>query len=218
MSGVAPATGAVRAARGGRSRAPRDSAWRSPCRAYGTSPAACGQTPQRCPHPGILGDNHRRRGAGRPRPGLPPHPGGGLPVEITVTNTRLTPGFAGGPPLLRAAPDRRPGRANAGAQGGARFRQGGPGAGAVRDRHPELGERAFAHYDVADLVWPSFDARRPPWGSDHGAPAIHRSAAGWYVEGGRTASRSPGHRPRSSIPSRWRSRGPGRARSGAAPD
>ncbi|MGA8014587.1 MAG: glycoside hydrolase family 3 C-terminal domain-containing protein [Candidatus Dormiibacterota bacterium] len=48
----------------------------------------------------------------------------------------------------------------------------------------ELGERAFAYYDVADLDWPRFDGRRPSWGADHGEPPIHRSQAGWYVDGG----------------------------------
>ena len=48
----------------------------------------------------------------------------------------------------------------------------------------ELGERAFAYYDVADQYWPQLAGRRanPPTHM-HDSP-LHREQAGWYVDQG----------------------------------
>ncbi len=48
----------------------------------------------------------------------------------------------------------------------------------------ELGERAFAYYDVADEYWPELAGRRanPPTHM-HDSP-LHREASGWYVDEG----------------------------------
>jgi beta-glucosidase len=48
----------------------------------------------------------------------------------------------------------------------------------------ELGERAFAYYDVADEYWPELAGRRanPPTHM-HDSP-LHREASGWYVDQG----------------------------------
>jgi beta-glucosidase len=47
----------------------------------------------------------------------------------------------------------------------------------------ELNERSFAYYDVADKAWPSLFPRLADRAPDS-AHALHRTEAGWYVDGG----------------------------------
>jgi hypothetical protein len=48
----------------------------------------------------------------------------------------------------------------------------------------ELGERAFAYYDVVDEYWPLLVGRRAnPPAHVHDSP-LHRETAGWYVDQG----------------------------------
>jgi beta-glucosidase len=120
-------------------------------------------------------------------------------VEVTVRNIGERPGSEVvqcyvAPPARRPGPDGGQGGGSAGGlRPGRRFRPPkelraflkvrlSPGESATVGF--ELGERAFAHYDVADLDWEELVRRRPPAG-EHGEQGVHRTRSGWYVEPGR---------------------------------
>lgn len=47
-----------------------------------------------------------------------------------------------------------------------------------------LNQRSFAYYDVSDRAWPQVMGRYEGRDPDQSIAAVHRSRAGWYVDGG----------------------------------